>query len=157
MFPRKPLFESTGKTRLLGEAFELFAGFGGSGATLEAKKLPTLMASLGMAISDEEKSSFSSSNRPDLNRPDLNDRFLTFFFAVQMENHVNLKESFRNEWMLRCIIDVSIVLFWVEHMTCGGLIDETTFVLRQFFWFSWMYSCNDSSTLTWSFGSSCVK
>ena len=36
------------------EAFELFAGFGGSGATLEAKKLPTLLHSLGMAISDEE-------------------------------------------------------------------------------------------------------
>jgi len=37
-----------------GEAFELFAGFGGSGATLEAKKLPTLLHSLGMAISDED-------------------------------------------------------------------------------------------------------
>ena len=36
------------------QAFELFAGFGGSGATLEAKKLPTLLHSLGMAISDED-------------------------------------------------------------------------------------------------------
>mmetsp|Transcript_63288 Transcript_63288/g.100498 ORF Transcript_63288/g.100498 Transcript_63288/m.100498 type:complete len:161 (-) Transcript_63288:171-653(-) len=35
------------------EAFELFAGFGGTD-TVEAKKLGTLLASLGMNMSDEE-------------------------------------------------------------------------------------------------------
>ena len=37
-----------------------------------------------------------------------------FFKAIQMASHVNLKEFFRNEWMLRCIIDVS--MFFLEHL-----------------------------------------
>ena len=43
----------TNSEQVYGQAFELFAGFGGTD-TVEAKKLGTLLASLGMNMSDED-------------------------------------------------------------------------------------------------------
>lgn len=65
-----------------------------------------------------------------------------------------LKESFLKQ--VGCG-DASLMCpcFFCWNTWCG-LVDENTFVLRQFFWCSGMYSCNDWSTLTWSFGSSCI-
>eukprot|EP00435_Cladocopium_sp_Y103_P002582 s1850_g1.t1 len=74
------------------EAFELFAGFGGSD-TVEAKKLGTLVASLGMNMSDEEL----AATRGEVARDNVIrlDDFLVFMEKRIQEDHVRQEEELR--------------------------------------------------------------